>query len=218
MSTCPDLELYSVYVDQEMTDGHQFEFTKHLNECPDCQKRISKLNIIRSALLSDSRSISMTETQTDESFKRLCFIMNHKAVVRKADSSVFTKTLKFLSPAIAAAAILAFILPLRLMQNTGTQQNLIIPNITENASLINHRGIIVDNSLSAVLSNSLNVQKLSSLDFSNTSISSIDVFKPALSNDSITIQIKLTKLHEILPFSASGFSEASFAGGSGTQF
>ncbi|HPX27325.1 MAG TPA: hypothetical protein PLG87_11015, partial [Treponemataceae bacterium] len=164
------------------------------------------------------QTLTLSKTQTEESFKKLCIVMNYKAVTKKAHPDLFIKTLKFLSPALAAVMVFAFILPLRLLNSPNAQHNFITPNMNASASLINTRGVIVDNSLSAVISNTRNFQQITSLDFSNTSISSIDIFRPALSNDSITIQIKLSSIHDILPFDTSGLYEASFAGGSGVQF
>lgn len=218
MSTCPEFDLYSVYLDHEMPNNLKHDFSKHLDECAECKSRFSRLNTIHTALRSDSQTLTLSKTQTEESFKKLCIVMNYKAVAKKAHPDLFIKTLKFLSPALAAVMVFAFILPLRLLNSPNTQHTFITPNTNASASLINTRGIIVDNSLSAVLSNARNFQQISSLDFSNTSISSIDIFKPALSNDSITIQIKLSGIHDILPFDTSGLYEASFAGGSGAQF
>ena len=43
--------------------------------------------------------------------------MNYKAVTKKAHPDLFIKTLKFLSPALAAVMVFAFILPLRLLNS-----------------------------------------------------------------------------------------------------
>ncbi len=218
MSTCPEFELYSVYLDQEMPDTHQKAFSEHLQSCPDCQQRFSRLKEMQSALHMDSHMITLSQNDTEDSFKKLCMIMNYKAVTKKANSPIFPKTLKIVSPALAAVMIFAFILPIRMLQNKDTVHNIMAPQNKVSASLINHRGIIVDNSLSSVLSNSHTLQKLTSIDFSNTSISSIDIFKPVLATDSITIQIKLTGFNDIQPYTTSALQEASFTGSAGAQF
>lgn len=224
MSTCPNFDLYSVYLDQEMSESITQAFSKHLEECTECKSNFSRLRSLHTALCSDSQSLSYSKTKMDESFNKLCVVMNYKAVTKKAQPNQIIKTLKILSPALAAAMVFALIIPLRLLRNTEIPQ-ILPPQITTGASLISSRGIIVDNTLSSILANSQNLQKISSLDFTNTNISSIDVFKPVLSNDSITIQIKLTGIHEMLPYASSGlydynsnFNEASFAAMSGAQF
>lgn len=218
MSTCPEFDLYSVYLDHEMPESLKNDFTEHLEKCPECSRHFSRFKNIQTALRSNSQTITLSKAQTEESFKKLCIVMNYKAVTKKAHPDLLIKTLKIVSPALAAVMVFAFILPLRLLHSPDVQHNFLTPNTNASASLINNRGIIVDNSLSAVLSNSRSFQQISSLDFSNSSISSIDIFKPALSNDSITIQIKLSGIHDILPKTSSGLYEAAFAGGSGAQF
>ncbi len=218
MSTCPDFNLYSVYLDNELNGTHSQAFSDHLKECPICRKRYSRIKNIRDAFQQDSRFIDLSQKDTEDSFKRLCVIMNYKAVTKKADTPLSFKTLKILSPALAAAFLFALILPLRLSTVNDIPHTIFPQQSNFDVSLINNKGVIADKTLSSVFGNSNRLQKVSSLDFSNTSISSIDVFKPSLSSDTITIQIKLTGFQEILPYTASGLHTAAFAATPGKQF
>ena len=59
MSTCPEFDLYSVYLDHEMPNNLKHDFSKHLDECAECKSRFSRLNTIHTALRSDSQTLTL---------------------------------------------------------------------------------------------------------------------------------------------------------------
>ena len=98
MSTCPNFDLYSVYLDQEMSESIAQTFSKHLEECTECKSNFSRLRSLHKALCSDSQSLSYSKTKMDESFNKLCVVMNYKAVTKKAQPNQIIKTLKSSPP------------------------------------------------------------------------------------------------------------------------
>lgn len=219
MYTCPEFDLYSVYLDGEMTGPHKKIFTEHLKTCPACRTRVERFQKIQKVLLNDSDSITLSKEENEASFRKLCNLMNYKEVSKTAATRPFVKTLKFVTPAFAAVMIFALMFPLFFTNKASlNDSNIVQKQSLLNTALMSNKGIIIDNSLTSALSYNQSLQKISSLDFSKTNISSIDVFKPALSNDSITIQIKLTSIDELLPFTTSNLHQTSYMSNIGKQF
>jgi len=64
MSTCPDSDLYSAYVDNEVPSPWKEKLEAHIASCPDCRKRTERYRVIKTVLCADTASLSDAELET----------------------------------------------------------------------------------------------------------------------------------------------------------
>lgn len=215
MYTCPEREIMSVYLDNELPAPYKAEFEAHLVNCADCRKQYEKLQNIRTNMQENSVSLEMTEEQLHDSFEKLQTKLHFRSVTNKTEKNTFVFKL---IPAIAAAAVFAFIIPIRL-QTAGLSKtdmaSLAISAPTQ-ATLMKNKGIVTDTdikhtTLASFFNNrnqtteNNNFSNVKITPISNTSIvekkiPEIDIFHPDFStgNNSLTITITLN------PFFISG--------------
>ena len=67
MSICPNPELYSAYVDNEVSESLKEEVETHISNCKDCRSLVNKYRKISEFLIYDNEP----ELNLDISFKRL---------------------------------------------------------------------------------------------------------------------------------------------------
>ncbi len=115
MFTCPNKDLHSVYLDNELAENYKAQYEKHINTCPKCQAELKKIKALRSLLKNDKDTISLTNNDISSSFERLQARMSYTRVTRKPLTlGDHTKNmLKDVVIGAAAAAVIAVILPLR---------------------------------------------------------------------------------------------------------
>ena len=122
MSFCPSKDIHSVYLDNELPEIYKAEYESHIASCPKCKAKLEKLRALRDCLNSDSDSINMPEDFLDKSYERLMIKMSYaKNTGKKAEPKINFKTITYAASGVAAAAILALVLPLRAgrVQNIG---------------------------------------------------------------------------------------------------
>lgn len=116
MSICPDPELYSAYIDDELSKLSKKELESHLSECESCRALINKYKDIRSLLVYDDEP----ELDIGMSFNRLVAKRNKTKLKLAVFLLSFLRTREKVFVLLAVFA-LAFILTVPILQgNTIT--------------------------------------------------------------------------------------------------
>lgn len=201
MSTCPDSSLISVYLDDELPEPYKARFEAHLASCSHCSEKLSKARKLRSLLRADADSMLLSDEEMEAGFERLQARMTYHHVTKKSDN-VFKFAIKRIAPAIAAAAVFAVILPLRMLKSDNTAQPFIMPTAqtasifpsftsskaskAANASFSEANKAIRTTVSSSTMTTTVNVE--------DTNLATIDIFRPDFSNDVIHITIDLSSV------------------------
>jgi hypothetical protein len=188
MSTCPELDLLSVYLDEELPRQYEQKLEAHLASCEVCNKHYKTLQNIHESLQEDAGKILFSEEDLEDSFSRLKTKMKYKSVT-KSTSFNFGQVAKWVAPIVAAAAVfIAVLLPGRF--GTKMQNQTLLPHITKTATpvkMIQETGIAREASLSQTpyVSSS-----------QNFTTATIDIFRPELS-ETIRISINLSGFYDL---------------------
>jgi anti-sigma factor RsiW len=117
MSFCPSKDIHSVYLDGELPENYKAEYELHISHCEKCRKELDQLKALRSMFKADSDSLNLDEHYMDESFQRLQIKMAYAKNVGKAPQKSPFKVISYVASGVAAAAVLALVLPLGLKAN-----------------------------------------------------------------------------------------------------
>ena len=179
MSLCPTKDIHSVYLDNELPLSYVAEYENHVRNCARCSAELDNLKKLRSLMTQDSSKTELGKKDLDESFARLQMKMHFKKNTRSFRHSEH-ETIKYVIPAVAAAAVFALILPVGLKSKgkqvqvyDTTALNTIAPTIT---------GSTVMNGTTV----STNTQKTR-----KNFMRDVDVFRPNFDNEN-NISIKIT--------------------------
>ena len=114
MSFCPSKDIHSVYLDKELPEIYKAEYESHIASCPKCEAELDKLRGLRALLASDADSLNPPADFLDKSYERLMIKMSYaKNTGKKSEGKVNFRTVTYAVSGLAAAAILALVLPLR---------------------------------------------------------------------------------------------------------
>ena len=110
MSTCPDKDLYSAYIDGELESPWKEKIEEHLSSCEKCRSVVDSYRKISLKL----SAVSSSELDLDGSFLKL-YAKRQDCLKRMEDNknkptSWFYKSNKIPVPALAAAALFLFVL------------------------------------------------------------------------------------------------------------
>ncbi|MBQ0167544.1 MAG: zf-HC2 domain-containing protein [Treponema sp.] len=198
MSTCPDSSLISVYLDDELPEPYKTRFEAHLASCSHCGGKLEKAKKMRDMLRADADSLLLSDEEMEAGFERLQARMTYHHVTKKSDN-IFKFAVRRIAPAIAAAAVIAVILPLRLLRNDNATQPLIMP-VAQTASFFptfsSNPAKTVNTALSeankAIRSTVSSSTMTTTVNLEDTSLATIDIFRPDFSDDVIRITIDLS--------------------------
>ncbi len=113
MSTCPEQDMHSVYLDGELPQKYALDYESHLTGCQDCRDRYLKLQRLGSLLKEDAAASQLSPNELEDSFSKLQTKLRYCRNTKKtepADVRRFT----WMVPAVAAAALaFALVLPAR---------------------------------------------------------------------------------------------------------
>lgn len=162
MSICPSKDLHSVFVDGEMPQEFRAEYLSHIQTCEKCMNTVKKLQEMRMVFASDNKKIFLSENQTEQSFKKLEKMMNFKKVTSSATPRFspyqFMPMITKLVPAVAAALIIALVLPISLgkiiRSSTNTNDSLTsdyISQVLSNQSSLDIQKVLSSANISAVI-------------------------------------------------------------------
>ena len=118
MFTCPEKDIHSIYIDGELPAEFKAKYEAHVNSCKKCSMELHKLQKLHQLFQSDSISLNFSEAAAEAGFKRLESRLSFRKVTSFAENSrdrhFFMSVSKFAVPAAAAAAVFAFVLPVRI--------------------------------------------------------------------------------------------------------
>ncbi len=139
MSLCPTKDIHSVYLDNELPLSYVKEYEAHVQSCSKCSAELEKLKKLR-GVMSAGGVPEMSQFEMDESFKRLQIRMSYSKHTKSFNSPATgwkhaaISTVKYSIPAMAAAAVLAIVLPIGLNKaNKGNAEQ--TDSVTSIASL-----------------------------------------------------------------------------------
>lgn len=122
MSTCPDSDLFSAYLDGEIQSPWKEKIETHVDSCPVCGKKTEKYRNLRALIAADRDSA--TKIDLDASFQRLCAKKN--CVVATIGSDARSKipnwvhvSVRMPIAAFAAVLLAAIFLPAWLVLKTS---------------------------------------------------------------------------------------------------
>lgn len=121
MSTCPDSDLWSALIDGEVPSPWKEKMERHLDACPDCQKRMDRYRKVNSIM--NSRIPSLSKERLEASYVRL-FAKRAQAIAMSQSPRVIkpqlwtNASIRFTVPAFAAVLAAAIFLPSVLVLTT----------------------------------------------------------------------------------------------------
>lgn len=200
MSFCPTKDIHSVYLDNEMPEVYKAEYEEHIKNCPKCKKELESLKAIHNLLQQDSEAICTKDNFMDDSYQRLMMKMSYKKNVQKAESPK-RGYYGYALAGIAAAAALAFVIPLNFNKTNGTNNlsavnsNIFsIPNTTtaNNVSFNSGRKGLVSGNIQETVISSNRDENIQSAIIQN--VKNADVLRPDFRDESISIRITVPSM------------------------
>lgn len=121
MSTCPDSDLFSAYVDGEVPSPWSEKLEKHIASCSKCAERTNRYKYLHHALSLEQIEPTL---DIDQSFARLMARRSAKSSSKKRFVLEWVhRSVKVPLPAIAAVLLLAIILPSWFSFRAGIRTN-----------------------------------------------------------------------------------------------
>lgn len=114
MSTCPENDIHSIYLDNELPQIYLAEYEKHLNSCQKCKEKLEKFKKINNIFFNDSKSLELDNIFLEQSFDRLQSRMRYSKVISKSKNVKkldFSSLKNYIPAAVAAAVVFAIMLP-----------------------------------------------------------------------------------------------------------
>ena len=211
MSFCPSKDIHSVYLDGELPENYKAEYELHVSHCEECRKELEQLKALRALFKADADSLELDQKFMDESFQRLQIKMAYSRNVGKVPQKSPFKVVSYVASGIAAAAVLALVLPLGLKSkqaSSGASAVVTSPLIQSVSSVsavpvtavstgtkANGNNVAFDSGRSVVVSGNIqNVvlssekQRKNSASFARN-VSGVDVLRPDFQDEAISIKI-----------------------------
>lgn len=108
MSTSPEKDLHSVYIDGEMPEGFISRYESEIAGNEKAKAELEKMRSLHSLLQEDSKAKTVDKNFADASFERLMTKMSYAKTVREAEkTSHIIPFSKYAASFAAAAAVLA---------------------------------------------------------------------------------------------------------------
>jgi len=208
MSFCPSKDIHSVYLDGELPENYKAEYELHISHCEKCRKELEQLKALHSLFKADSDSLNLDQHFMDESFQRLQIKMAYSRNVGKLPQKSPFKVISYVASGIAAAAVLALVLPVgfkankadaaqnpavsSLIQSVNPVSAVPITAVSANTTSANNVGF--DSGRSMVVSGNIKDVVLSSeKQRKNKSfvknVNDVDVLRPDFQDEAINIKI-----------------------------
>lgn len=149
MYTCPEKDIHSIYVDNELPAAYCGDYESHIKSCPKCAAELKKMQAIHENLRMDAASHTPDEHFVEESFSRLQTRMSYSKVTKTSRHTFAFSTLKLTVPATAAAAVFALLFVPLSWRGAAAAEKTAMQTITR-ASLkpIAKNAVIVDGNIS----------------------------------------------------------------------
>ena len=121
MSTCPDYDIHSIYLDGELPSAYLAKYEEHVASCPECQAKLEKLRKLHRVFAQDSASVEFGNDRMEASWQKLESKLNFTRTINTKSAKSFTtaKKMSYFVAGIAAAAVFGIMLPFG--RGKGTQ-------------------------------------------------------------------------------------------------
>ena len=222
MSFCPNDDIHSIYLDNELPGDYKNQYEAHVKNCPECQKKLNMLKGVSSLLRQDAACICPDSHYVDESFDRLQIKMSYR---KNSCENTRKHKYNFVYLVGAAAAVFAaLIVPARLANVQKNQNNgiyyvhpamtavsggsiaqvpvssVVSSKLSGKSSFVNN--VAFDSGKSVVFSGNINDNVFSSDSQNNPQSFARDVvnaavLKPELEDNSISIRITIPGVGQI---------------------
>ena len=209
MSFCPSKDIHSVYLDGELPENYKAEYELHISHCEKCRKELEQLKAVHSLLQADSDALKLDQHFMDESFQRLQIKMAYSKNIGRVPQKSPFKAISYVASGIAAAAVLAIVLPLGLKSNktnsTAVANTPLMQSVTSvsavpvtavstnainsgnNVGYDSGRSMVVSGNIQDVVLSSEKRRKNNSSFVKN--VNDVDVLRPDFQDEAISIKI-----------------------------
>ncbi|MBO5124827.1 MAG: hypothetical protein J6C11_06840 [Spirochaetaceae bacterium] len=208
MSTCPEHDMHSVYLDGELPQKYALEYESHMTTCQQCRDKYMKLQGISALLKEDADRHRLSSQEMEDSFARLQTKLRYQKTVREIQPKNINR-FTWVVPTVAAAALaFALILPARhgisspaattsserpisISANALTGGLVSAPSVNHQRSrFLSDSAIIMEEPIS---------QHLKTVSFaSDNAISTMDIFRPSFETEkNISVKMTLSDLNSI---------------------
>lgn len=115
MSTCPDADLYSAYVDGEVPSPWKEKLEAHMAACPECKKRVDRYSALHTLLKKEA--LAVDQAFLDSSWERLrarAAVSSNERGIRSGKAFLFNPermSVRMPLPALAAMLLFALFVP-----------------------------------------------------------------------------------------------------------
>ena len=82
MSTCPEKDIHSIYLDGELPASYVAEYEAHVNACPSCQATLERLRRIRRVFAKDAETMELTKEQMDEVKAEIALYKQYRSMMQ----------------------------------------------------------------------------------------------------------------------------------------
>ena len=209
MSFCPSKDIHSVYLDGELPENYKAEYESHIAHCEKCRKELEELKALHNMFKADADSLNLDDHFLEESFQRLQVKMAYAKNVGKVPRKSPFRTATYVASGLAAAAVLALVLPLGgrsnkvetvqtlvtspLIQSVNSVSNVPITAVSastsssaNNVAFDSGRSVVVSGNIKDVVLSSEKQRKSNSL---VTNVNDVDVLRPDFQDEAIKIKI-----------------------------
>ena len=201
MYTCPTNEIHSLYLDNELPQNYVEQYEAHIAACDSCKAQLERLRAVRGIFSADADAISPDKKFLDKSYERLMLKMKYSKNTGHANySKVNLRSWKIIVPAVAAVAVLALAIPLRLaigrsgaktMTATSSIYSQVPSQVVDQLENVAFNGESIfglnasgqDSRITNVSNSSAAASKL---------IQDVEVFRPKFEEEEKTISIRIT--------------------------
>ena len=214
MSFCPSKDIHSVYLDGELPENYKAEYELHISHCEKCRKELEQLKALHSMFQADSDSLKLDDHFMDESFQRLQIKMAYSRNIGKVPQKSPFKVISYVASGVAAAAVLALIIPagLRSNQSAATTVSPIIQSVSSvssvpitavstnanssanNVGYDSGRSVVVSGNIKDVVLSSEKQRKNNSF---VKNANDVDVLRPDFQDEAINIKITVPGMGDL---------------------
>ena len=210
MSFCPTKDIHSVYLDGELPENYKAEYELHIEHCEKCRKELEQLKAVRSIFKADADSLNLDQHFMDESFQRLQIKMAYSKNIGKVPEKSPFKIISYVASGVAAAAVLALVIPLGLKSNKAASTSTVITspliqsvssvsavpitavstNAATSANNVGYdsgRSVVVSGNIQDVVLSS-EKQRRNKTSFAKN-VNGVDVLRPDFQDEAISIKI-----------------------------
>lgn len=127
MSTCPNKDIHSIYLDNELPANFLPEYEEHIKTCEACQKQLQSLRNVRNLFQKGDSSVinfASTDKEKDDGYARLQARLSYSKITGKTSAPrhrKYTSYLGYMATGVAAALVVALVMPTR--TSAGSKSN-----------------------------------------------------------------------------------------------